>query len=94
MFYFKKDSLIHIVLPISDYFNMPGHVKKAKPGDVDPDPTPFLVVTLEMKRDFMQKPYDAKKSFWCPDGKGGFMECMLEDDDGTKAKVLCGHEVI
>merc|ERR1712001_125249 len=65
---------------------MPGHQKKAKPGEVDPDPLPFLVVTLEMKREFMQKPYDAKKSFWCPDGKGGFAECMLEEDDGTKAK--------
>merc|ERR1711981_406614 len=51
---------------------------------------PYLVVTLEMKREFQQKPYDAKKSFWCPDGKGGYMECMLEADDGTKAKVLCG----
>merc|ERR1712079_163716 len=69
---------------------MPGHQKKAKPGEVDPDPLPFLVVTLEMKREFMQKPYDAKKSFWCPDGKGGFAECMLEEDDGTKAKVVVG----
>merc|ERR1712038_2068347 len=69
---------------------MPGHQKEAKPGEVDPDPLPFLVVTLEMKREFMQKPYDAKKSFWCPDGKGGFAECMLEEDDGTKAKVVCG----
>merc|ERR1712242_555971 len=69
---------------------MPGHQKKAKPGEVDPDPLPFLVVTLDMKREFMQKPYDAKKSFWCPDGKGGFAECMLEDDDGTKAKVVVG----
>ena len=73
---------------------MPGHVKKAKPGDVDPDPKPYLVVTLEMKREFQNKPYDPKKSYWCPDGKGGFMECMLEEDDGAKAKVLCGHEVI
>merc|ERR1711884_707152 len=69
---------------------MPGHQKKAKPGEVDPDPLPFLVVTLEMKREFMQKPYDSKKSYWCPDGKGGFAECMLEEDDGTKAKVVVG----
>merc|ERR1712061_198255 len=69
---------------------MPGHQKKAKPGEVDPDPLPFLVVTLDMKREFMQKPYDAKKSFWCPDGQGGFAECMLEEDDGTKAKVVVG----
>ena len=73
---------------------MPGHQKKGKPGEVDPDPKPYLVVTLEMKREFQNKPYDPKKSYWCPDGKGGFMECMLEEDDGAKAKVLCGHEVI
>ena len=74
---------------------MPGHQKKSKPGEVDPDPTPYLVVTLEMKREFQQKPYDTKKSYWCPDGKGGYSECMLEDDDGTKAKVVCGgFEVI
>ena len=74
---------------------MPGHQKKAKPGDVDPDPTPYLVVTLEMKREFQQKPYDSKKSYWCPDGKGGYAECMLEEDDGTKAKVVVnGFEVI
>merc|ERR1712024_316980 len=67
-----------------------GHQKKSKPGEADPDPLPFLVVTLEMKREFMQKPYDAKKSYWCPDGKGGYAECMLEEDDGTKAKVVVG----
>ena len=74
---------------------MPGHVKKGKPGEADPDPTPYLVVTLEMKREFQQKPYDTKKSYWCPDGKGGYAECMLEEDDGTKAKVIVGgFEVI
>ena len=83
-------NILTIISTISDSIIMPGHQKKAKPGEVDPDPLPFLVVTLEMKREFMQKPYDAKKSFWCPDGKGGFAECMLEEDDGTKAKVVVG----
>ena len=76
---------------------MPGHVVKKKPGEEDPDPTPFLVVSLEMKREDQQKPYDPKKSYWCPNGlkedKAGFMECMLEADDGGKATVMCGHEV-
>merc|ERR1712110_561789 len=67
-----------------------------KPGEEDPDPTPFLVVSLEMKREDQQKPYDPKKSYWCPNGlkedKAGFMECMLEADDGTKAVVMGGHE--
>ena len=73
---------------------MPGHVKLGKAGEPDPDPSPYLVVTLEMKREFALKPYDPKKSYWCPDGKGGYMEGILEDDDGTKAVMMCGHEVI
>ena len=72
---------------------MPGHVKAGKPGAEDPDPAPYLVVTMEMKREDMLKPYDSKKSYWCPDGKGNFLECMLESNDGTKAVVTCGHEV-
>merc|ERR1711962_1352876 len=44
------------------------------------------------KREDAMKPYDAKKSYWCPDGKGNFLECMLESNDGTKAVVMCGHE--
>ena len=71
---------------------MPGHVKLGKPGEPDPDPCPYLVVTLEMKRADMLKPYDPKKSYWCPDGKGGYAESMLDSDDGTKAVVMCGHE--
>jgi len=39
------------------------------------------------------KPYDPKKSYWCPDGKGGFAEGLLESDDGTKAVVMLGHLV-
>ena len=70
---------------------MPGHVKKT--SGPDEDPCPYLVVTLDMKREHAMKPYDPKKSYWCPDGKGNYMECMLDEDDGTKAKVSCGHEV-
>ena len=73
---------------------MPGHIKKAKEGEVDPDPLPYLVVTLEMKRADAQIPYDPKKSYYCPDGKHGYMECMLESLEGDKATVMCGHEVI
>ena len=73
---------------------MPGHVKKAKEGEVDPDPLPYLVVTMDMKRADMLLPYDPKKSYYCPDGKHGFMECILESNEGGKATVMCGHEVI
>merc|ERR1712168_798691 len=45
-----------------------------------------------MKRADMLLPYDPKKSYYCPDGKGGFMECLLETDEGGKATVMCGHE--
>jgi len=69
---------------------MPGHVKKN--AGPDEDPTPYLVISLEMKREDAMKPYDSKKSYWCPDGKGNFLECMLESNDGTKAVVMCGHE--
>ena len=72
---------------------MPGHVKLGKPGEADPDPTPYLVISMEMKRADMLKPYDSKKSYWAPDGKGGYCESMLETDEGGKATVMCGHIV-
>ena len=72
---------------------MPGHVKLGKAGEPDPDPCPYLVLTPEMKREDANKPYDPKKSYWCPDGKHGFMQCILESNEGGKATVMCGHEV-
>ena len=73
---------------------MPGHVKLGKAGEPDPDPSPYLIISLEMKREDQMKPYDPKKSYWVPDGKGGYLEGMLESIDGGKAVVMCGHEVI
>ena len=70
---------------------MPGHVKKN--AGPDEDPTPYLVISLEMKREDAMKPYDAKKSYWCPDNAGGYTECMLLSDEGGKATVMCGHIV-
>ena len=72
---------------------MPGHVKLGKGNEPDPDPLPYLVVSMEMKRDDALKPYDSKKSFWVPDNKGGFAEGLLESDDGNKAIVMLGHIV-
>merc|ERR1711892_1455752 len=71
---------------------MPGHVKLGKTGEPDPDPSPYLCVSMEMKREAQAKPYDPRKPYWCPDGDGGFIECMLEKDEGGKAVVMCGHE--
>lgn len=72
---------------------MPGHIKLGKPGEPDPDPMPYLVVSMEMKRDDMLKPYDSKKSVWVPDGNGGFVEGLLQSDEGGKSVVMVGHEV-
>ena len=73
---------------------MPGHVKLGKPGEADPDPLPYLVVSMDMKRADMLKPYESKKSVWVPDGNGGFREGLIHEDDGKKATVMLGHEVI
>ena len=72
---------------------MPGHVKAGKPGAEDPDPEPYLVVTMDMKREDMQRPFDPRKSYWCPDGKGGFSECILAEKGDTESTVMIGHIV-
>jgi len=71
---------------------MPGHIKLGSSNEPDPDPLPYLVVSQEMKRADMSKPYDAKKSVWAPGEDGGFKEALLESDDGKKATVMVGHE--
>ena len=72
---------------------MPGHVKLGKSGEPDPDPSCYLIISMDMKRADMLKPYDPKKSVWVPDGKGGYCEGLLDNDDGAKSTVMCGHEV-
>ena len=74
---------------------MPGHVKLGATGEPDPDPLPYLVVSMDMKRADMAKPYDSKKSVWVPheNKDSGFVEGLLESDDGKKAVVMVGHEV-
>ena len=47
---------------------------------------------LQMKREDMTKAYDAKKSFWVPDGEGGFVEALLESENGAKVQVAIGHD--
>merc|ERR1711892_1091301 len=76
----------------SESTNMPGHVKLGKSGEPDPDPSPYLCVSMDMKREAQAKPYDSKKSYWCPDGSGGFSESLLQSDEGGKAIVMIGHE--
>jgi len=76
---------------------MPGHIKLKKTGQQDPDPTEFLLPSVEMKRADQQKVYDAKKSVWIPCPKtGGFREGLLEsgdlEDPASKCLVAVGHE--
>ena len=71
---------------------MPGHEKKGSSDGQDPDPTPYLFLTFEMKREDMSKAYDAKKSYWVPDGDGGFVEGLLESENGAKVQVSIGHD--
>lgn len=63
--------------------------------DEEPDPTPYLFVSLEQKRIDQTKPYDAKKACWVPDEKEGF---LLGEIKGTKGDLvtvgLPGGEVI
>ena len=71
---------------------MPGHVKTGGPKEADPDPSEFLIVSFEMKKEDSLKPYDAKKSVWVPDGEGGYDEAMIESIDGDKVQVKVGWE--
>ena len=73
-------------------FIMPGHVKKVT--GPDPDPSPWLAVSDELKAKNKAKPYDPKKSVWVPNkAEGGYLEGMLESTDGAKVSVNVGGEV-
>merc|ERR1711971_1270128 len=82
---------------------MPGHIKLVK-GAVDPDPTEYLLPSLEMKREDQAKVYDTKKSVWIMDAKThAYKEGLLESGDiatlgaegadlSAKMVVAVGHE--
>ncbi|CAH1100618.1 unnamed protein product [Psylliodes chrysocephalus] len=59
--------------------------KPAKQEGDDPDPAPYLFVSLEQKRIDQTKPYDAKKACWVPDDKEGF---LLGEIKGTKGDLV------
>ena len=74
---------------------MPGHIKKSE--GPDPDPSPWLIVSPELKTKLKSKPYDAKKSCWVPNkATHGYDEGLIESADGDKVtvKLLEGNEVI
>lgn len=66
---------------------------KAQEGE-DPDPTPYLFVSLEQKRIDQTKPYDAKKACWVPDEKEGYLLGEIKATKGDVVSVgLPGGEV-
>jgi len=71
---------------------MPGHVKTGGSKEADPDPSCYLWVPFEMKKEDSLKPYDPKKSVWVPDGEGGYDEALIESTDGDKVNVKVGWE--
>ena len=65
---------------------MPGHIKKSE--GPDPDPSPWLLVSDELKVKLKAKPYDPKKSCWVPDkATGGYWEGLIESTEGEKVTV-------
>merc|ERR1712123_501614 len=66
-------------------------------GLADPDPTEFLLPSIEMKRADQAKVYDTKKSVWIPDPKTqGYREGLIEsgdlEDPASKCLVVVGNE--
>merc|ERR1712073_189683 len=67
-------------------FNMPGHIKKS--DGPDPDPSPWLIVSDDLRQRLLKKPYDPKKSCWVPDkATGGYFEGLIESTEGDKVSV-------
>ena len=73
-------------LTVSHIETMPGHIKKT--SGPDPDPSPWLCVSQELKDKNKLKPYDPKKSVWVTNkADGGYLEGLLESKDGNKCTV-------
>merc|ERR1712223_1476757 len=71
---------------------MPGHIKKT--SGPDPDPSPWLLVSPELKVKNKSKPYDPKKSVWVPNkADGGYLEGLLQSKDGNKVTVNVNGEM-
>lgn len=60
----------------------------------DPDPTPYLYVSLEQKRIDQSKPYDGKKACWVPDQAEGYVLGEIKATKGDMVTVaIPGGEV-
>jgi len=66
---------------------MPGHIKKS--DGPDPDPSPWLEVSPELKVKLKSKPYDPKKSCWVPNkATHGYDEGLIDSTEGDKVTVM------
>jgi len=66
---------------------MPGHIHKS--DGPDPDPSPWLSVSPELKNKLKAKPYDAKKSCWVPNKTThGYDEGLIESKKKKKVTVM------
>ena len=71
---------------------MPGHVKKVT--GPEPDPSPWLAVSDELKNKNKAKPYDAKKSVWVPNkADGGYLQGLVTEKNGNKISVEGNGEI-
>lgn len=60
----------------------------------DPDPSPYLYVSMEQKRKDQTKPYDGKKMVWCVDEKEGYIMGLIKETKGDVCIVeIEGQEV-
>lgn len=66
---------------------------KNEPSD-DPDPSEYLLVSLEQKRKDQTKPYDGKKMVWVPDPEKCFLLGEIQSTKGDVCTVsVKGEEV-
>jgi hypothetical protein len=66
---------------------MPGNIKKTE--GPDPDPSPWLLVSPELKIKLKAKPYDPKKSCWVPNkATHGYDEGLIDSTEGDKVTVV------
>lgn len=60
----------------------------------DPDPSPYLYISMEQKRKDQTKFYDGKKMCWLTDEKDGFVQGMIKETKGDMCIVeIEGQEV-
>ncbi|XP_055948538.1 myosin heavy chain, muscle-like isoform X7 [Argiope bruennichi] len=53
----------------------------------DPDPSPYLFVSMEQKRKDQTKPYDGKKMVWVVDEKEGYVLGLIKETKGDMCTV-------